>query len=494
LMHPFEFERCTLPHGTTTVIADPHEITNVLGKKGFAWILRCAERMHQNLFVQVSSCVPSVMGLETNGGTFTLKEMSTFKKHPNVLGLAEMMNVPGVIHGDPDVLAKLDAFDDRICDGHAPMVCGLPLNAYRLCGIANCHESVSRDEARQKLQYGMAVMLREGSAAKNLDDLASIVNSSNAHTCLLCTDDRNPLDIFEEGHIDAMVRRLIQKHNLPIMTAYAMSSYNTAKHFGLKRLGLIAPGYQADFSILSNLENVMIEDVYCKGQSIKTINTAASQAHKFEKSKPPLFNSINRAPVTPDDLHIPLEKGVYRVIQLIPDSLITNEKHVRWDGDSFDDDDVLPMNVLERYGKNQPAAKGLVMGVGLKGGAIATSIAHDCHNLIVIGEKATDRAVAVNRLIQMGGGIVAVQNETILSELALPLAGLLSLESSGRITAQLGRLRDAAKALGCTLHEPYLQMAFLALPVIPHLKLTDRGLVQYDDLRLVSLRVMKSSL
>jgi adenine deaminase len=274
------------------------------------------------------------------------------------------------------------------------------------------------------------------------------------------------------------------------MTAYAMSSYNTAKHFSLKRLGLIAPGYQADFIILSDLDNVRIEDVYCKGKSIKTMNSGHSQTHKLEKSKPPLFNSINRRPVAPEDLHIVLEKGLYRAIQLIPSALITEEKHVHWNGSSFDSHDVLPMNVLERYGKNQPAAKGLVTGFGLREGAIATSIAHDCHNLIVIGKKASDRVFAINRLIQMGGGIVAVHHEKVLSELALPLAGLLSLETSDSIAEHLRHLRDAAKSLGCTLHEPYLQMAFLALPVIPHLKLTDRGLIQYEGLRPVPLRVV----
>lgn len=488
LMHPFSFEACTLKRGTTAVIADPHEITNVFGHEGFAWMLRCAERMFQHVFVQVPSSVPSKEGMETNGGPFTLENMLAFKDHPNLLGLGEVMNVPAVISGDVTLMEKLDAFAGRSLDGHAPMVRGTALNAYRFCGIGSCHESVQADEALEKLRYGMALMLREGSAAKNLDTIAPVVTNINSHACLLCTDDRNPLDISESGHIDGMILRLIQEHKMDPLNAYRMASYSAARYYGLHRLGLIASGYLADLVILDDLEQVKIHDVYVKGNSIKTLDL--DNTHKrFEESNPPLQNSIKRLPVDSKDLEIPLENGKYRVIDLIPREILTRENCVIYKDGFFDKTDVLPINVIERYGHHLPPAKGLVRGFGLSVGAIATSIAHDCHNLIVIGEKAEDRATAVNRLITLGGGIVAVKEGVILEELPLTIAGLMSIERVENIATCLQRLRMAAKTLGCTLDEPYLHMAFLALPVIPELKLTDKGLIRSSESTHISLRV-----
>ena len=232
LMTPFEFERVTLPLGTTTVIADPHEMTNVMGAEGFEWFLRCSKLMHQNLFLQVPSCVPSLPGFETNGAEFSLEEMVRYLDHPRVLGLGEMMNYPGVISGEKSVLDKLEAFDGRMKDGHAPLLRGKKLNAYRVAGIENCHESVTVDEAKEKLAIGMAVMLREGSVAKNLLELAPIVKEFNSTQCLLCTDDRNPYEIAKEGHINYLIRQLIEKKSMPLHVAYRLSSFSAAKHFG----------------------------------------------------------------------------------------------------------------------------------------------------------------------------------------------------------------------------------------------------------------------
>lgn len=488
LMHPFEFEARTLKHGTTTAIADPHEITNVLGVEGIAWILRCADAMHQNLLVQVPSCVPAINGMETNGGTFTLEQMLTFKDHPNVLGLAEMMNVPGVIFANPEVLEKIDAFSDTPLDGHAPMLRGKELNAYCLCGIKSCHESVDPNEAREKLRHGISVMLREGSAAKNLDHLAEIVTPFNCIQCLLCTDDRNPLDIDEEGHIDSMVRRLIQKHHIPPHIAYRMSSFSTAKHYGLNRLGLVAPGYLADLIILDNLEEVAIHDVIKSGKLLS--ETKLDPKEKLISSQPPLFNSVNRNPVNFSDVDVSLDEGVYRVIEVIPHEIITKEKHIYFDGSSFEEEGVLPINVCERYGQNLPIAKGLVTGFGSIQGAIATSIAHDSHNLICIGKAAEDRAFAINSLIDSGGGIVIVANGKVLAKIDLPLAGLISLETGDMIAEKLRGLRQAAEQIGCLLHEPFLHMSFLALPVIPELKITDKGLVKAKTMSFAHLRVI----
>lgn len=494
MMTPFEFERKTLPRGTTTVIADPHEITNVLGAKGFEWFVRCAETMRQNVFLQVSSCVPAVEGLETNGGTFTLDEMISFKSSPHVLGLAEMMNVPGVIHGNPDVLSKLEAFSDRILDGHAPLLRGKQLNAYRFAGIANCHESVTPEEALEKLSYGMGIMLREGSAAKNLADLACILSTSNAHTCMMCSDDRNPLDIHEGGHIDYMIRTLIQNHTIPPHMAFGLASYSAARHFGLNRLGLIAPGYHADFVILSDLEAVQIERVYCKGQPVIAEDFSQEQHSAFLKAtKAPLRNTVQcKKDLCEDDFSYTFKEGAtYRVIEIIPNQLITSETFTVYAKGAFDTEDILPLHIVERYGHNIPPSKGLVKGMGLRSGAIATSIAHDSHNIVVVGRCAKDRLKAVKTLQAQGGGIVVIDHGTIKALLPLPIAGLISDQSADTIAQQLSELRRASHDLGCPLHEPFLQLSFLALPVIPHLKITDAGLIRDtgDTLEIVPLEV-----
>ena len=253
MVHPFEFEKMTLPLGTTSLVCDPHELTNVMGKEGIAWFLRCSEITMQNLFVQMSSCVPAVKELETNGAEFTLSEMREFKHHPHVLGLAEMMNFVGVINGDDEVLDKICEFQESNLDGHSPLLRGNDLNAYIAAGIQNCHETVGREEAMEKLQKGMSIILREGSVAKNLKNLAPIVNEFNSTQCLLCTDDRNPFEILKEGHINFMVHKLINEINVPVHVAYRLATFSAAKHFGLKRLGLLAPGRMADILFISDL-------------------------------------------------------------------------------------------------------------------------------------------------------------------------------------------------------------------------------------------------
>ncbi|MEI6627799.1 MAG: adenine deaminase [Alphaproteobacteria bacterium] len=492
MMTPFEFKRKTLSKGTTTAICDPHEITNVLNSTGFEWILRCSEKMHQNLFVQVSSCVPAAENFETNGGVFSKEHMVGYKNHPNVLGMAEMMNMPGVINGDEKVLEKIMAFSDTIIDGHAPTLRGQDLNAYRFAGIANCHESITLEEAKEKLAYGMGIMLREGSAAKNLSDLIGILREFNAHNCMLCSDDRNPLDISEEGHIDYMVRKLINKHQVPPHTAYAMASYSAARHFGLDRLGLVAPGYQADFLLISDLKTVKIEKIFCKGIEHKETEFNATLAQEqLSQTQAPVLNTINIPDLSVNDLEYNLTEAQYRVIKIIPNQIITEEIITTFKNDKFDQNDILPIQVIERYGHKKPPSKGLVHGFGLKEGAIATSVAHDSHNIIVVGEKSQDRLHAILTLQKMGGGIVIVKDGEVLASLALPIAGLMSYDSAENITKNLKHLRNIAKTLGCAIKEPFLQLSFLALPVIPTLKITDCGLVYSSgtSLEVVSLKV-----
>jgi adenine deaminase len=489
MMNPFEFERMTLPLGTTTAICDPHEITNVIGEKGFSWFLRCSEFMHQNLFVQTSSCVPALSGFETNGGEFTLNNMKKYKNHPNVLGLAEMMNFPGVINGDEKILDKIEEYSDLNLDGHCPMLRGKDLNAYIAAGIQNCHETVSLEEGKEKLQKGMALIIREGSVAKNLKTLAPLVTEFNSTQCFLCTDDRNPYEILKEGHINYMIKKMINDLNIPIHVAYRLSSYSAARHFGLKRLGLIAPGKKADIILLKDLKTVEIDQVYISGQRVLDLKLNLTIDQKMKDSNPPLGNTINRQMLKESDFDYKLKEKSYNVIEIIKDEIITNHVIAKYDGAKFDQDDILFMANIERYGNNRKPALGLVKGFGLKKGAIAASVAHDSHNLMVIGHNYFDMVEAVNALIKSGGGLCVVDGGKVTSLLELPLAGLLSLKSGPVIYDEIKKLKVEYHKLGITLDEPFIQMAFLALPVIPKLKLTDRGLFDVSTFSYINLEI-----
>ncbi len=487
MMSPFEFEAATLPLGTTTAICDPHEITNVLGARGFEWFLRCAEITKQNLFVQMSSCVPALPGFETTGSDFTLSEMKNLKDHPAVLGLAEMMNFPGVIHADKDVLDKVESFSDLNLDGHAPLLQGKALNAYLLAGIQNCHETVTLEEGREKLQKGMGLIIREGSVAKNLKTLAPLVSDFSSPQCLLCTDDRNPFEIAHEGHINYIIKELINSHQVPVHVAYRLATYSAAKHFGLKRLGLVAPGKKADLVLLSDLSQVIIQDVIIGGALVSELQLKSGVSKKLVNSKPPMENTIKRSPLKETDLNYPDRKGHYNVIEIVQNEIITKHLTSYFDGLSFDQGDVLYMANIERYGQNLPPGLGFVKGTGLKSGALASSVAHDSHNIMVIGTNLRDMCVAVNEIIRTGGGFVVADQGKVQASVELPIAGLLSLKSAEEIKSGIEQLKTAFKRQGVVLEEPFIQMAFLALPVIPTLKLTDKGLVDVTQFKFIPL-------
>ncbi|OUR99848.1 adenine deaminase [Halobacteriovorax marinus] len=488
MMHPFEFERLTLPLGTTTAICDPHEITNVMGDKGFSWFLRCSELMKQNLFVQVSSCVPALPGFETNGGPFPIEKMKKYKDHPNVLGLAEMMNFPGVINAFDEVLDKIEEFQDMNLDGHCPLVQGKQLNAYIAAGIQNCHETITQEEGKEKLSKGMALIIREGSVAKNLKTLAPLVNDFNSIQCLLCTDDRNPYEIFNEGHINYLVKKMIKELNIAPHIAYRLSSYSAAKHFNLKRLGLIAPGKQADIVLLSDYQEVEIQQVLMKGVPVAELNLPEKVQEKLKESNPPIENTMKREALMDGDISFSFEKGIYNVIEIVKDEIITNHLKIEFDGEKFLEDDIRKIVVIERYGHGVKPALGLVKGSGLKNGAIASSVAHDSHNIIVIGEDEKEMTVAVNKLLAMGGGFCVVDEGKVVASLELPIAGLISLENAEVITEGIVALKAACSDIGVHLNEPFIQMAFLALPVIPSLKITDKGLVDVTKFEFIDLK------
>lgn len=488
LMHPFEFEAATLPQGTLTTICDPHEIGNVLGEEGIDWFLRCAAQMQQKMLVQIPSCIPSLPEFETNGAAMNLETMARLMKSPYAFGLGEMMNFPAVVSGDDEALDKLALFHGRSLDGHAPMARGKELNAYRAAGIQNCHENVSAEEAKEKLRLGMAVMLREGSVAKNLTTLAPIVNSFNAHQCLLCSDDRNPYEIYTEGHINFMVRELIRRHRVPIHVAYRLSSYSTALHYGLKRLGLIAPGYQADFLLMGDLENVTIHQVFVNGKPLDTQALTTKTEERLRNSQPPLQNSINSHSLAAKDLQIALDAGVYNVIGIVANEIITSHQKIPYSATEFHRRKINKIAVLERYRAGRQPALGLVEGFNLSRGAFASTVAHDSHNIIAVGANEADMCLAMNHLKLTGGGFVVVDQGKVAAELALPVAGLISLESGHKIAKQLTLLKEAIRKLGCTLHEPLLQLGFLALPVIPALKITDKGLVDSENFKFIQLK------
>lgn len=483
LVTPGEFDRCVLPHGVTTAICDPHEICNVLGLQGLEYFLESAQHTTMDLRVQLSSCVPATQ-LETSGATLSAADLVVHRDHPKVIGLAEFMNVPGVLNKDPAAMEKLAAFHGQHIDGHAPLLSGHSLNAYLSCGIRNCHESTNLLEGREKLTKGMQVLIREGSVSKDLEALAPLINEFTSPFLGLCTDDRNPLDIHEQGHMDYLVRRAIAL-GAPLPAVYRAASWSVARGFGLVDRGLIAPGYLADFLLLDDLESCAIHMVFRCGRRVT--------ADTFEQRvlpHPPIGNSIYLSPVRGETFATPAAGPSTAVIGIIPGKILTEHLQAKLpyrDGKRHADPehDLLKVCVLERHGRNGNVGRGFVKGFGFQQGALASSVGHDSHNLCVVGASDEDMAIAVNRLIVLGGGFVAVQAGRVLAEVALPFAGLMSLAPFETVRRDLYSLRATAQAMGCPLPEPFLHLAFLPLPVIPHLKITDFGLVDVDRFEVV---------
>ena len=486
LVTPLEFDRCVLPYGVTTALCDPHEIANVLGAEGIRYFLDSAERTIMDVRVNLSSCVPATP-FETAGARLEIEDLLPFRNHPKVVGLAEMMNFPGVLNADPGILAKLLAFQDGHIDGHAPLLRGEALNGYLAAGIRTDHEATSAAEAREKLAKGMAILIREGSVSKDLKALAEILDENSSSFVALCTDDRNPLDIAEEGHLDSSIRRLIAMGR-PLHHVYRAASHSAARIFGLRDRGLVAPGWRADIAILDSLEDCRVSDVIAGGRLV-TPELFATR----EMVAPVGLASMKAKPVTAEAFVTEPKPGQNRVpvIGVRPGLILTfrEEASLAHTEQGLQPDlnaDVIKVAVIERHGKNGNIGRSFVTGFGLKRGAIASSVGHDSHNITVVGANDADMAAAVNRLIELGGGFAVADGGRVTAELALPIAGLMSLESFEQVAHDLHHLRDAARALDCVLPEPFLQVAFLALPVIPHLKMTDRGLFDVDAFDFVS--------
>ena len=484
LVTPLEFDRCVLPHGVTTAICDPHEMANVIGTAAFDYFLACAEHTAMDLRVQLSSCVPATH-LETSGARIEAEDLLPYRDHPHGIGLAEFMNFPGVLNADKGCLAKIEAFADRHIDGHAPLLRGLDLNGYLAAGIRTDHETTTADEALEKIRKGMTVLIREGSVSKDLHALAPLLSLQTSPFLALCTDDRNPLDIAEEGHLDYMIRTLIELGCEPL-AVYRSASLTAAQAFGLKDRGIVAPGKRADIVLLDDLEACAVSDVIAGGRLVNDELFAA------RGTVPPVGRgSVKAAPVTAESFRVEGASAETRVMGVVPGKIITEDLRITLpvqEGSRQIDleQDVVKVAVVARHGINHNIGLGFVKGFGMKRGAIASSVGHDSHNICVVGADDADMAAAVNRLREIQGGFVVVSDGTVRAELALPIAGLMSERPFEDVRDALYPLRDAAKSLGVVLAEPFLQVAFLPLPVIPHLKITDFGMVDVNRMELVS--------
>ena len=479
---PLEFDRCVTPRGITTAICDPHEIANVIGAEGIRYFLDATRDMLMDLRVNLSSCVPS-SPMETSGATLDAADLLKLADHPAVIGLAEFMNYPGVLTRDAACMEKLRAFQGRHIDGHAPLLSGRDLNGYIATGIRTEHEATTADEAVEKLQKGMRILIREGSVSKDLDALAPVLTPLTSPYMCLCTDDRNPLDIAEEGHLDAMIRRLVA-HGCDPLAVYRAASLSAAEAFGLKDRGQIAPGKRADIVVLADVDTCTIRRVICGGVP------ADPDAFEGRATRGAVgLNSVHLPPLEASSFRM-TGAGATSVIGIQPGRILTDhliEEIVPTDGDRRPDAsrDLARISVVERHGRNGNIANGFVRGFGMTSGAIGSTVCHDHHNIALVGMDYDDMALAARHLAKIGGGFVVVENGEIKADLALPIAGLMSSQPFEQVHDALIGLRRAARDLGVVLHEPFLQLAFLALPVIPHLKITDRGMVDVDRFALI---------
>ncbi len=490
MLSPPELAKALLPRGTTAIVSDPHEMANVLGTKGIEYILDSSEGLPLDIYLMLPSCVPATH-LETSGARLTAADLLAFKGRDRVLGLAEMMNYPGVVFGVEDVIEKIAAFCDVVKDGHAPLLSGKDLDAYIGSGIRSDHECTREDEAREKLRLGMHIMIREGTQAKNLKALLPIVSKETVSRCSLVTDDLHPHDILEKGHLDYLVNKAVAE-GLDPLSAIQMVTITTARYFNLQDRGAIAPGYRADVLVLSSLNPLQVERVVKNGLIVGEGSALIPEASgRLPRDG---FSPMNIKPYGEESFAVPAQGDYLRVIGLIRDQILTKnlmEKTVREKGRAVCDiaRDLIKIAVVERHRGTGNIGLGFVKGFGLKTGALASSVAHDSHNIVSIGCSDRDICRAVKAVEEMRGGLAAVRDGEVIESLPLPIAGLMSDKPLTVVAEGWRKMRRAAMDLGCAQEEPFMVLSFMALPVIPELKITDRGLVDVAAFDFVPLFV-----
>lgn len=482
-----EFARAVVPKGTTSVIIDPHEIANVLGLDGIRFMAKSAARVPLNVFMMLPSCVPAT-SMETSGAILNATDLKPLFKEPWVIGLAEMMNFPGVIFRDPEVLKKIEMAKGKRVDGHAPMLSGKRLYAYLCAGIRSDHECTTLAEAKEKLKSGMWIMVREGTTARNLKNLIPLVTSKNSRRFFFVTDDRHPKELLEEGHIDSMVRQAIRSGLDPVL-AIQMATLNSAEYFRLDDLGAIAPGFRADIISFDHLGRFQVKKVWKDGVVVAQDGRPSSSV--FQRMKlPTRMGSIRMKRLHRDAIVLRTGEPLAKIIQLIADQIVTKKivKDVPVkEGVAHPDvqEDILKIVVIERHKATGNIGIGFVQGFGLKKGAIGSSVAHDSHNLVIVGTNDPDILKAAEVIQALRGGLVAVSDKKVLASLPLPIAGLMSQASIAQVNLRLEALQRAAKTLGCKIPDPFMALSFLSLPVIPELKITDKGLVDVNQFTFV---------
>ncbi len=499
-----EFARVIIPRGTTTIVADPHELANVAGLAGIRYFLKRGLNQPWNFHLMLPSCVPAT-SFENSGATLTATDLLKLLPEEGIFGLGEVMDYPSVIDGNPVIWDKIEMIGDRFKDGHAPGLKDKDLNAYLLAGIAADHECTTVNEALEKVQKGMYVMIREGSVTRDLKNLLPAVNDSNCSRFLFATDDRHPGDLLQEGHIDFVIKKAV-RYGLSPLRAIRMATLNAALALGKNDLGAIAPGLKADLLVINDLADLTIESVYKDGKLVADAgnllsygeNSSKLEDELDEKSKNNIFDSINIGKISTDSFKIPAGRK-YRVIELKEDQIVTGESIYdtkNWSDEQVPREPLLPelighhlvkLAVVERHQATGNIGIGLLHGFGLRKGAVATSIGHDSHNIIVAGLKAKDMYLAVDRIKEMKGGIVVVVDGKVEEELALPIGGLMATKPMKEVAEKLKIMRNLLSSLGVTRSGPFMTLSFLALPVIPSLKLTDEGLFNVDSFQHVPL-------
>ena len=482
-----QYAQAVVPRGTSAIVTDLHEIANVRGLEGMRYVLDCARRLPLDLFLMAPSCVPATH-LETSGANIRPEDIRQVLRWKETIGLGEVMNFPGVINGDATALRKIALSRSRIIDGHAPGVRGKGLSAYIAAGIGSDHESIALEEAREKLQKGMFVMIREGSSEKNLEALLPLVTNKTYKRCLFVVDDRSAYDLLHDGDIDAVVRKAI-KLGLEPVRAIQMATINAAEYFSLDGLGAIAPGYFANILVLDDLDNLSANTVFYRGREVAREGKPLFPLPQVDNNT--VTGTVNIKQITLEKLSLPATSAELPVIEVVPGQIVTRKRYIKVrtaDGQVIPDteQDILKLVVAERHQATGNVGLGMVTGFGLKKGALASSVAHDSHNIIAVGTNDEDILAAIQEIERLQGGLTAVTDRQVMTSLSLPIAGLLSNEPLEAVVAQLDKLEQKASELGVRLPSPFATLSFLALPVIPELKLTDRGLVDVTEFRLIN--------